>query len=45
MKIYKNISIFKNNTATGSQPTHAMIATDSNYENKTELKESFYQER
>lgn len=34
MKIYKNISVFKKENVQGSQPTHDVVASESNYENK-----------
>ncbi len=34
IKIYRNISIFKKDNATGSQPTHDVTASDEKFENK-----------
>lgn len=34
MKIYKNISVFKKDNVQGSQPTHDVVASEANFENK-----------
>jgi len=34
MKIYKNISVFKKDNVEGNKPTHDVVASEANFENK-----------